>query len=481
MIAPQVEVVEIIRRERPYTLRMPFRFGVTTATHGRQAMIGVRIRMADGREGFGYAAEALGAKWFDKNPALTDADNHHQLRRALELAGNAYMAAGPAAAFDLFADNYRAHIDACGVEGLPPLVASYGPALLDRAVLDALCRLLGASFYQAIQSNLPGIRAHPIVPELDGFDIDAYLASLEPATSIDLRHTVGLVDPLTRADQQSRVDDGLPETLEEVVARYGGRYYKIKVGGNVAEDIDRLTGIAAILDRMAAPYSITLDGNEQYESAEAVLPLLHGIAERPALSRFAASMLYLEQPIKRAAALSTQVVAVAAHTPVIIDESDGELSSFPQARALGYTGVSSKACKGFYKSILNLARCHVWNASGTPRYFMSGEDLTCEPGVALQQDLALVNLLGLTHVERNAHHFINGFDGRSAAEAQAFHTAHPDLYSNDNGQVRLRIDQGRLAIGSLDCPGFAATVAPDLDAAEPMPPAIWPSQRQAMR
>src|SRR5690606_37095897 len=147
--APRVEIVEIIRRERPYKLRMPFRFGVMTATHGRQAVITVRIRLADGREGTGYAAEALGAKWFDKNPALSDVQNHHQLRKAVELAGEAYMAAGPATPFDLFAENYRSHIDACAALDLNPLVASYGPALIDRAVLDALCRILGISFYEA--------------------------------------------------------------------------------------------------------------------------------------------------------------------------------------------------------------------------------------------------------------------------------------------------------------------------------------------
>ena len=39
---------------------------------------------------------------------------------------------------------------------------------------------------------------------------------------------------------------------------------------------------------------------------------------------------------------------------------------------------------------------------------MSAEDLTTLAGVSVQQDLALVSLLGLTHVERNGHHFIDG-------------------------------------------------------------------------
>ena len=40
----------------------------------------MRVRLEDGREGLGYAAEALGAKWFDKNPALSDEQNVEQLR-----------------------------------------------------------------------------------------------------------------------------------------------------------------------------------------------------------------------------------------------------------------------------------------------------------------------------------------------------------------------------------------------------------------
>ena len=81
---------------------------------------------------------------------------------------------------------------------------------------------------------------------------------------------------------------------------------------------------------------------------------------------------------------------------MIIDESDGELDAFVRARALGYGGVSSKDCKGFYKSIVNLARCRLWNAEdGGGAFFLSGEDLTTQAGLAVQQDLALVSLLGL--------------------------------------------------------------------------------------
>ncbi len=132
--------------------------------------------------------------------------------------------------------------------------------------------------------------------------------------------------------------------------------------------------------------------------------------------------------------------------------------AFPAHGSLDYSGVSSKCCKGLYKSILNAARCANWNAAaGTARYFMTGEDLTTQAGLAVQQDLALVNLIGLTHVERNGHHYVNGMSGLPEAEQPAFLAAHPDLYERSHGAVRLKIRQRparcRLTCGTGLCGG----------------------------
>ncbi len=93
--------------------------------------------------------------------------------------------------------------------------------------------------------------------------------------------------------------------------------------------------------------------------------------------------------------------------------------AFPAARALGYRGISSKSCKGIYKSIVNATRAAKWSAGGE-RFFVTGEDLTCQAGLAVQQDLALGALIGVTHAERNGHHYVDGFADTPAAEAEAF-------------------------------------------------------------
>lgn len=466
----KVKVEAVDRFERDHRLRLPFRFGVITVTQGIQAIIRVRIALEDGRTSEGVAAEALGAKWFEKSPDFSDAQNLDQLRQALQLAIDHYGGRGFDTPFGLYAGSYRQQIGRGAELGLNPLVASYGPALLDRAILDAVGKATGQSFAEMIAANVPGIAATDLTPDIDADHLSQFLKGLRPRPSIDLRHTVGLVDPLTKAErpESERVNDGLPETLEEVVSYYRGRYYKLKVGGDVRADLDRLTRIASVLDAGAGDYRVTFDGNEQYDDVDGIVELWRKVEETPALARMVKATLFIEQPIKRQAALTRPVTELAKYRPVIIDESDGELATFPEALKLGYAGVSSKNCKGFYKSILNAARV----ARLGPGYFMSAEDLTTQPGVSIQQDLALVSLLGLSHVERNAHHFIDGMSSASDAEQDAFVAAHPDLYERQQGRpARLKVRDGALALGSLGCPGFAVGVDLDFAALRSMPAA----------
>ncbi|HZH06478.1 MAG TPA: mandelate racemase, partial [Lautropia sp.] len=469
-----IEAIELF--ERDVRLRMPFRFGVVTLTEAPQAFARVRIRLQDGRQAEGASAELLAPKWFDKDTALSNEDNFDQLRASLGIARGLYLSGEEATAYGHFTRHYRPQIDRAAASNLNSLIANYGPALIDRAVLDALCRALGSSFHDAIRQNLAGMAVTDLCPDMTGFDFDDFLGRLQPASTIAARHTVGLVDPITAGDQAARVDDGLPETLEEVVQAYGHRWYKLKVGGDVAADIERLGRIARVLDRIPGGYQATLDGNEQYADVEGVLELWQRMRAEPSLDRLCSNVALIEQPIKRQAALTENVGRLSTQKAVIIDESDDSLDAFVRGRGLGYTGVSSKTCKGFYKSLINRARCLQWNheegsdealGRAVPRYVMSAEDLTIQAGLSLQQDLALVSLMGIRHVERNGHHYVNGMAGLPQAEQEAFLAAHPDLYECSHGVVRVRIREGTLSIGSLGCAGYASNAMPDWAAMRP--------------
>ena len=46
--------------------------------------------------------------------------------------------------------------------------------------------------------------------------------------------------------------------------------------------------------------------------------------------------------------------------------------------------------------------------------------------------------------------------------------AHPDLYRNDGGTIRLAIHDGDLLTGSLIAPGFATSAHPDWSTLTPL-------------
>jgi len=97
-----------------------------------------------------------------------------------------------------------------------------------------------------------------------------------------------------------------------------------------------------------------------------------------------------------------------------------------------------------------------------------------QAGLAVQQDLALTALLGLRHVERNGHHYVNGFAGEHASgvEQRVFLTAHSGLYEESHGGVRLAIRGGLIDISSLEAPGFASGAGPDWATLEPLGAAL---------
>jgi len=452
--APRFAIAEVECFERPVTLRLPFRFGSATVREAPQAFVRARIVAPDGKGATGMAAELMIPKWFDKDPARDNARNVDDLRGALRAAAEAYTSErASAGAFEHASRHYRALLEAGTRAGRNALTSSYGPALVDRAVLDALCRWQGMAFAAAVRANRVGLDAR-LTPDLAGFALDGFLAALPARRSIAARHTIGLVDPL---------DDDTPESLRAIIARYGHRYFKIKLGGDVDADVARLAAIASVLDSMH-DYAVTFDGNEQFADVAAVRALHDAVTRNPSLRRLARSVLYLEQPLARAATLDIDVSGAAGDWPLLIDEADDTLDAFPRARRRGYAGVSSKSCKGVYKSLLNAARCAQANAlHEPPSPFVSGEDLTSQAGIAVQQDLSLVTLLGLAHVERNGHHYVDGFAGQGAGrhERQAFVAAHPDLYVQDGDNVRLRITAGEIRCGSLDMTGFGADVTPD--------------------
>lgn len=463
-------VREIETGVRPVHLRMPFRFGSVTLHACPQLFLRATIEVIGHGTHVGHAAELMMPKWFDKRPEFTLTNNVTQLADSVETAAQTYLDDSPTTSFELFARHYAGIRQQGRRQGFTELTSSYGEAVLERAVIDALCKALEISFFEAAHQNVFGLQAEACIPDMNGFDFSAWLASLQPLASLEARHTVGLLDELGC----SHMDEvALPRSLTDVIARYGNRIFKIKLAGDPLEDVQRAADVLAVIDPLVPDYRFTLDGNEQYADTDKLDDLLMRLPHLPLLKKRPAALLYIEQPIPRDICLDLVLSATQVPAPLLMDEADGTLDAFVRGREQGWRGVSSKACKGLYKSIVNRARCDLWNDQARrdgklPAFFMSAEDLTCQAGLAVQQDLAIAAVLGLAHCERNGHHYVDGFGDSPPNEQQAFALLHNDLYETSSGHPRLAIHEGRLAIDSLFNPGFAHRVDPDWHQMQPL-------------
>ena len=447
-MAPRLIVRNIEWFERPVAFRAPFRFGAATVTDAPQLFLHAEIETEQGARSLGATAELMVPKWFNKDPALTPDQTVDQLRQALAVARDLYLGYGRFdTAFGLHAACHAQTLEGCAERNIPALAASFGPAQIDKAILDALLRSVHRGVFEGLSANVVGLDAR-LTPDIDDGAIASYLASRTPAARIMVRHTVGMADPL--------------DSLAHVYRATGCRYFKIKLSGDPAADRERLARIADALAGQAIDYRVTLDANEQYASHDALTKLVRSLLHDHAFGQLTQRLLYIEQPLPRDLTWAAPLGAPGESFAFIIDEADSDYDAFPKAIALGYRGVSSKACKGLYKSLLNGARAAHWTASGKARAFVTAEDLTCQAGFAVQQDTALLAFHGLQHAERNGHHYVDGFAATPPAEIGAFQAAHPDLYDDAGGHVRLAIRDGALTIGSLSQPGFASGVDPRL-------------------
>jgi len=438
--------------------------------------VGVEVEAADGRRGRGYAADNLAPKWFDKDPAKSFRDNVKDELVAIRVAHQAYLEASkvPRSVFQIWLDAFAECRRRGPERKLNALTVSFGSSFFERALADAAARLAGADAVALLRQDLLEIRPAAVHRELEQDDLTRWTRETPPQT-LAVRHTVGLLDPITGADVEvdGWLGDGLPQTLEECVQIYGLRHFKVKVGGRHDEDLARLRAVAATLDRLIVePYLVSLDGNEQYKALGDFARLLEAMAKVSALARFRKAIAFVEQPLDRAVALDPDATKGLGElgVPVIIDESDGELDSFKAAVKLGYRGVSTKNCKGIFKSFLNRSLVEKWNGRRKPgaALFMSAEDLTTLPVIPLQQDLATVRALGITHVERNGHHYVKGLAHCSRRERYQATRLHRDLYRGGEDEARLRIEGGLLRVGSLGTPGYGGAFEPDLASMMPL-------------
>ncbi|MDP3069373.1 MAG: hypothetical protein Q8N18_03750 [Opitutaceae bacterium] len=449
--------------------RMPFRYGIATMTEVPQLLARLTFEI-DGKKHHGLAADLLPPKWFTKDPARGLAQEIDEMLRVIRAAVRHARGLRAVTAFDFWRELYGAQRAWAAGENLPPLLANFGTSFVERALIHAICRARGASLAAAVQDDLLGVQPGAVHPELSATAAAAWVPARLPDT-VFARHTVGLSDPITAGDlaPDERVDDGLPQTLDECIRRYGLRHFKLKIDGRPERDLDRLTRIAAVLRaECGAEFAFSLDGNESFRDVPSFADYFCRLRAAPALAQFWAGLLYIEQPWHRSVALSPAIGDLARawpdRPPIIIDESDAEIGSLKAALGLGYAGTSHKNCKGFFKSLLNVALLAEHGDEGRCPAILSGEDLANVGPISLAQDLAAQAVLGVTSVERNGHHYFAGLAQFPAAWQRHALAHHPDLYvpAAPGGWPRLDIRAGEISVRTINAAPFGVPGELDL-------------------
>lgn len=453
----------------PMRTRFPFRYGIASLDWLPHLVVSVDV-IVDGERSRGVTSEGLPPKWFTKGLRTTFEEDLAEMIAAIQNAARIGRLAGRAEGH--FGDWWRSVQDEqtawAGVRGVEPLLAGLGVSMVERAVLDGLCRAMKRPLHELMRAGM-------IIPDLgvvrnplSGVSVAEVLAA-NPKEAVIARHTVGLGDWIREEEVQSSgwVDDGLPASLEACITTYGLTHFKIKLCGDLESDKERLGRVFETLVEKAGPnWKCTLDGNEAFLRMEAFREFYEVLSDDPRLKESLGRVLFVEQPLRRDVCLDEEVSRTLSTwnkaPAVLLDEGDGDLGAWMKALELGYRGVSHKNCKGILKGMANLAVVQQANGLDGGQRFVSGEDLANVGPVALNQDLAVQAMLGVGHVERNGHHYFRGLSMWAPEVQGIVMETHGDLYSrHEAGFPTLKIRGGMMGLASVNAAPFGCALGLD--------------------
>jgi L-alanine-DL-glutamate epimerase-like enolase superfamily enzyme len=445
-----IRILEVQHRFEEFRYRAPYQFGGRSVDRVTILNVDCRVRTGSGREAWGFGSMTLGNAW-----AFPAADQDAGLGAMVALAGE--LRAITAACneqghpVDLFRVLEPAYVRAASEVSraralavpIPKLCTLVVASPFDAALHDAYGKAFGVSCYETYGSTfMSRDLSHDLGPSFKGEYLDRYVPS-KPRPSTLVFHSVGASDLLEASDVRARIEDGLPNTLEEWIPRDGLVRFKIKLnGGDLAADFERVVRIDRVVTRVqtarrVADWKYSLDFNEGCPNVGYLLEFLKRVRE--ATPQGFDRILYIEQPTARDLQKDRANVMhdAARLRPVVIDESLTDLEALLLAREMGYTGVALKACKGQTQAILMAAAAQKFGM------FLCVQDLTC-PGASLIHSAGIAaRVPGNAGIEANARQFV-------PIANQPWEARFPGVFTIHDGAMRT---------GQLTGPGLGA-VAP---------------------
>lgn len=445
--ASDIRIVEVAHTFEDFKYRAPYQFGGRTVDSVTLLNVECRVRAGDGREAWGFGSMPLGNAWaFPGVPYDVSLGAMRALAGDLRrITADCDAAGHPVDLARVLDPEYlKAAASISRARSLPAPVPKLCTLVVaspfDAALHDAYGKVFGLSCYGTYgREFMTRDLSHDLGKPFAGEYLDRYVPA-EPRPTMPVFHSVGASDPLEAGDVRERLNDGLPNTLEEWIDRDGLIRFKIKLnGGDLAADLDRVIRTDRIVNRKlpargVQDWKYLLDFNEGCPNVEYLLEFMRKV--RAATPHGFERILYIEQPTARDLRKDRANVmhAAAKLCPIVADEALTDLESLLLAREMGYTGVALKACKGQTHAMLLAAAAQKFGM------FLCVQDLTC-PGASLIHSAGIAaRVPGNAGIEANARQFV------PAANA-AWEDRFPGLFTIRDGVMRT---------GQLTGPGLGA-------------------------
>lgn len=437
-----IRVLEAIPRFSLEVPRTPLKFGAVVMRETTYCHIRVKVENRRGDIAWGDGGMFLSAVWAfpdpDIDPNLKDKAMRTVVERFCRLVSDYPSFAHP---LELFMD-LEPELRKMGKEitkefgfprGFPYLAVLVSASPVDAAIHDAFGKVNKICTYEGYGEDfLSGDLSQWLGRRYRGKYPGMYLRK-KYLKSIPVFHLVGGLDKLSEAEvDENDPQDGLPNSLEGWIKRDGLFCLKVKLKGtDLAWDLERYLSVFKIAhqtNRRARRFYFSLDTNEQCESPEYMIELLHRIREKDELAF--EELLFIEQPTERDLERSRfDMRRLAELKPVFIDESLTSLEDFQRALDYGWSGIAVKTCKCHSKALLFISKA---KEEGIPYVI---PDLT-NPAVALLHSAGFAGrtfpLMGL---EANSCQY---FPSSSLREARV----HPGIFKRENGRLHLESLQG---------------------------------------
>ena len=432
-----IRIVDVTCSFEPVPFRTPLKFGGRITETSTLINVEVSVERSDGRYSDGFGSMPLGNIWAwpSESVSVEQAESAMQAfaERVAELVGSFPDYGHPLDIMYQVSAEYH-HLGRMIADGadldepIPELAQLVAASPTDAALHDAFGRVNGINSYNALSSEFVSQDLSAYLDEqFAGEFLDQYTLR-DPKPELPLYHLVGALDPLTEADIDGRIEDGLPETLPEWITADGLTHLKIKLNGDDLDwDVHRVLAIEQVTSetqatRGCSDWCYSTDFNEKCENVEYVLAFLAKVREGSAAAY--GRIQYIEQPTSRdlEAHPDVKMHEASALKPVVIDEALVDYDSLLLCREQGYSGVALKACKGQTESLLLAAAAQKYEM------FLCVQDLTC-PGYSFLHSASLAaRVPGVQAIEGNGRQYCPSAN-------QRFTRQFPSMFEITDGTV----------------------------------------------